>query len=115
MVARQREMGKAGAVVLDGRDIATAVFPDAEVKIYVDADPAVRALRRHAELRAAGQDADLAAVERDVRERDWNDSNRADSPLTRSPDAVLIDTTGLSLDEVVARMLAVVGRATGTR
>jgi CMP/dCMP kinase len=81
----------------------------------VDADPAVRALRRHAELRAAGQDADLAAVERDVRERDWNDSNRADSPLTRSPDAVLIDTTGLSLDEVVARMLAVVGRATGTR
>ena len=115
MVARQREMGKAGAVVLDGRDIATAVFPDAEVKIYVDADPAVRALRRHAELRAAGQDADLAAVEREVRERDWNDSNRADSPLTRSPDAVLIDTTGLSLDEVVARMLAVVGRATGTR
>jgi cytidylate kinase len=115
MVARQREMGKAGAVVLDGRDIATAVFPDAEVKIYVDADPAVRALRRHAELRAAGQDADLAAVEREVRERDWNDSNRADSPLTRSPDAVLIDTTGLSLDEVVARMLAVVERATGTR
>ena len=115
MVARQREMGEPGGVVLDGRDIATAVFPDAEVKIYVDADPAVRARRRHAELRAAGQDADLAAVERDVRERDWNDSNRADSPLTRAPEAVLLDTTGLSLDEVVARMLQVVERALDSR
>jgi cytidylate kinase len=108
MVARQREMGKAGGVVLDGRDIGTAVFPDAEVKIYVDADPAVRALRRHAELEAAGEKADLAAIERDVRERDWNDSHRADSPLTRAPDAVLIDTTGLGFEDVVARMLEVV-------
>jgi CMP/dCMP kinase len=113
MVARQQAMGEAGAVVLDGRDIATAVFPDAEVKIYVDADPRVRAERRHAELRAAGQEADLAAVEREVRERDWNDSHRADSPLTRAPEAVRIDTTGLSLDEVVARMLEVVERVTG--
>ncbi len=111
MVARQREMGKAGGVVLDGRDIGTAVFPDAEVKLYVDADPSVRALRRHAELVAAGVPADLKAVEREVRQRDWNDSNRADSPLTRAPDAVLLDTTGLSLDEVVARMLAAVERA----
>ncbi len=111
MVARQREMGEPGGVVLDGRDIATAVFPDAEVKIYVDADPAVRARRRHEELRAAGQDADLAAVEREVRERDWNDSNRADSPLTRAPEAVLLDTTGLGLDDVVARMIEVVERA----
>jgi cytidylate kinase len=94
--------------VLDGRDIGTAVFPDAEVKIYVDADPAVRALRRHAELEAAGEEADLAAIEREVRERDWNDSHRADSPLTRAPDAVLIDTTGLRFEEVVARMLEVV-------
>jgi cytidylate kinase len=115
MVARQREMGEPGGVVLDGRDIATAVFPDAEVKIYVDADPAVRARRRHAELRAAGQDADLAAVERDVRERDWNDSHRADSPLTRAPEAVLLDTTGLGLDEVVRRMLEVVERALESR
>jgi cytidylate kinase len=111
MVARQREMGKPGGVVLDGRDIATAVFPDAEVKIYVDADPSVRASRRHAELREAGEDADLAAVEREVRERDWNDSHRADSPLTRAPEAVLLDTTGLALHEVVARMLEIVDRA----
>jgi cytidylate kinase len=115
MVARQREMGKAGGVVLDGRDIATAVFPDAEVKIYVDADPSVRALRRHAELEAAGEEADLAAIEREVRERDWNDSHRADSPLTRAREAVLIDTTGLGLDEVVARMVEVVERARATR
>jgi CMP/dCMP kinase len=115
MVARQREMGKAGGVVLDGRDIATAVFPDAEVKIYVDADPSVRALRRHAELRAAGEEADLAAIEREVRERDWNDSHRADSPLTRAPEAVLIDTTGLALDDVVARMVEVVERVKRAR
>ena len=98
MVARQREMGRAGGVVLDGRDIGTAVFPDAEVKLYVDADPSVRARRRHAELRAAGEDVPLEAVEREVRERDWNDSHRADSPLTRAADAVLLDTTGLDLE-----------------
>jgi cytidylate kinase len=115
MVARQREMGKAGGVVLDGRDIGTAVFPDAEVKIYVDADTAVRARRRHAELEAAGEEADLAAIEREVRERDWNDSHRADSPLTRAPDAVLIDTTGLGFEEVVARMLEVVERVRAAR
>jgi cytidylate kinase len=115
MVARQREMGKAGGVVLDGRDIATAVFPDAEVKIYVDADPSVRALRRHAELKAAGEEADLAAIEREVRQRDWNDSHRADSPLTRDPEAVLIDTTGPGLEAVVARMLEVVERAREAR
>ncbi len=115
MVARQREMGKAGGVVLDGRDIGTAVFPDAEVKLYVDADPSVRARRRHAELLAAGQEADFAAIEREVRERDWNDSHRADSPLTRAPDAVLVDTTGLSLEQVVERMLAAVERDAGNQ
>jgi len=108
MVARQREMGRSGGVVLDGRDIGTAVFPDADVKFYVDADPAQRAQRRHEELAAAGIDADLRAIEDEIRQRDQADSTRADSPLTRAPDGVHIDTTGLSPEEVVKRMLEVV-------
>src|SRR5262249_10276201 len=102
-----------GGVVLDGRDIGTAVFPDAEVKIYVDADPAVRARRRYEELRAAGEEASIEAIEREGRERDDKDSTRADSPLTRAEDAVLLDTTGLGLEEVVRRMMAEVERAKG--
>jgi len=107
MVARQRELGREGGVVLDGRDIGTAVFPDAELKFYVDADPSRRAVRRHKELLAAGQPSDAAAIEREIRERDHADSTRSDSPLTRAPDAVPLDTTELSMDEVVERMLQV--------
>jgi cytidylate kinase len=108
MVARQREMGRGGGVVLDGRDIGTAVFPDADVKFYVDADPAQRARRRHEELAAAGVDADLRAIEDEIRARDQVDSTRTDSPLTRAADAVHVDTTGLSPQTVVDRMLEVV-------
>ncbi len=107
LVARQREMGRDGGVVLDGRDIGTAVFPDAELKFFVDADPARRAERRHEELAAAGRDSDVRAIEREIRERDHADSTRSDSPLTRAADAVLVDTTSLAPDEVVERMLAV--------
>jgi len=108
MVALQREMGKQGGVVLDGRDIGTAVFPNAEVKFFLDADPARRALRRHAELAASGTASDPAAIERELRERDRADSTRADSPLVRAPDAILLDTTLLGPEEVVERMLATV-------
>jgi cytidylate kinase len=108
MAARQRELGREGGVVLDGRDIGTAVFPDADVKFYVDADPLQRARRRHAELARAGVDACLETVEAEVRERDHNDTHRADSPLTRAADAVALDTTELGEREVVDRMLAVV-------
>jgi cytidylate kinase len=108
MVARQREMGCSGGVVLDGRDIGTAVFPDADVKFYVDADPAQRARRRHEELAAAGVDADLRAIEEEIRLRDQVDSTRGDSPLTRAADAIQIDTTGLGPEKVVERMLEVV-------
>ena len=108
MVARQRDMGRGGGVVLDGRDIGTAVFPDADVKFYVDADPAQRARRRHEELAAAGVDADLRAIEDEIRARDQVDSTRTDSPLTRAPDAVHVDTTGLDPRTVVDRMLDVV-------
>ena len=108
MVSRQREMGRKGGVVLDGRDIGTAVFPDADVKFYVDADPAQRARRRHEELAAAGVSSDLRAIEEEIRQRDQADTTRTDSPLTRAADAVHVDTTGLPPDEVVARLMEVV-------
>ncbi len=108
MVERQQEMGRAGGVVMDGRDIGTAVFPGADVKFFVLADPARRAERRHRELQAAGQAADLKAIEQDVRERDQRDTTRAESPLVRAADAVDVDTTDLGPDEVVERMLAIV-------
>jgi CMP/dCMP kinase len=108
MVRRQRELGREGGVVLDGRDIGTAVFPDAEVKFYLDADPLRRAERRHTELEAAGGSPDLQTVARDIAARDRADSTRADSPLTRAADAIRLDTTALGPAEVVARMLAVV-------
>jgi cytidylate kinase len=108
MVERQRALGGDGGVVLDGRDIGTAVFPDAEVKFYLDADPSQRARRRHAELQRAGAAVSLEAVEREVRARDHNDTHRAESPLVRAPDAVDLDTTGLSTKAVIERMLAIV-------
>ena len=108
MVARQRELGREGGVVLDGRDIGTAVFPDADVKFYVDADPRRRAVRRQEELAAAGTIAALAAIESEIRARDHADSTRPDSPLTRAADAVVIDSSDLDADGVVDRMLAVI-------
>jgi len=109
MVARQQEMGRRGAgVVMDGRDIGTAVFPDADVKFFVHADPARRAVRRRRELAEAGIHAELEAVEREIRARDHADSTRADSPLTRATDAVDVDTTELELEEVVSQMLRAV-------
>jgi cytidylate kinase len=109
MVARQQEMGKDGGIVMDGRDIGTAVFPDAEVKFYVDAHPRLRARRRLEEVAAAGgAGADLDTIEREIRQRDHADSTREESPLTRAPDAIHIDTTDLDRDAVVDRMAAAV-------
>ena len=108
MVARQRALGEQGGVVLDGRDIGTAVFPDADVKFYVDADPRQRAERRQAELAAAGRAADLDAIEREIRERDLGDMTRADSPLVRAAAALVLDTTALTPEQVLERMLAAV-------
>jgi cytidylate kinase len=106
MVARQQELGRPGGVVLDGRDVGTVVFPDADVKFYVDADPRRRAERRHAELAATGVASNVDTIEREIRARDHADSTRPDSPLTRAPDAVYLDTTVLGPDEVVQRMAA---------
>jgi len=108
MVARQQELGRPGGVVLDGRDVGTVVFPDADLKFYLDADARRRAERRHAELAAAGVTSDVDAIEREIRARDHADSTRSDSPLTRAPDAVYLDSTVLGAEEVVQRMAAAV-------
>jgi len=107
MVARQREMGRRGAV-LEGRDIGTVVFPDAEVKFFLTAEPQQRAQRRFAE--EVGQDSKvgLADTLADMTERDRRDSTRTDSPLKIADDAIVIDSTGLSIREVFEQMMAAV-------
>jgi cytidylate kinase len=91
---------------MDGRDIGSVVFKDADLKFYVDAHPSERARRRVLELEAKGLHAEPDAIEREIRDRDQADSTRADSPLARQPDAVLVDTTALTPVEVVERMLS---------
>lgn len=108
LVEQQRQMGATESVVMEGRDIGSVVFPDAEVKIYLDADPAVRAARRVREMEEKGQRLDAGEVEREIRERDRRDSTRADSPLVRAPDAVYVDTTAMGPDEVERVILEIV-------
>ncbi|MGC8668659.1 MAG: (d)CMP kinase [Chthonomonadales bacterium] len=105
LVRRQQQMGSQTSVVMEGRDIGTVVLPDAEVKVFLTASPAERARRRWAELRAKGVDASLDEVLAQQQERDERDSNRSHSPLTPADDAVLLDTDGLSVDEVAARIV----------
>jgi cytidylate kinase len=102
MVARQREMGAGGGVVMEGRDIGTKVFPDADLKIFLDADPVVREQRRMEQQKIKGEVA--ASVAADLRERDRRDRTRAASPLQAAEDAVVIDSTELGEDEVLARV-----------
>ena len=108
LVARQRAMGEGGGVVMEGRDIGTVVFPDAEVKIYLDASADERARRRAADPAHGGASQQLADVASALAERDKSDQTRTASPLTMAADAVLIDTTATPVDEVVQRALAVV-------
>jgi len=110
MVAIQQHMAKAGGVVMEGRDIQTVVLPDAEVKIFLTALAEERARRRWQELRNRGLKADLDEVLADVQARDRRDSTRADSPLKPAPDAVHVDTGGLTIEQVVQRVLTVVRR-----
>lgn len=99
LVALQKEMGKARGVVMDGRDIGTVVFPNAELKIFMTADPRVRAERRYKELQAKGEEVSLAEIEQNVRERDRQDETRAVSPLRRAEDAVVLDNSHMSVEE----------------
>ncbi len=106
MVRLQRAIGSSHGAALEGRDIGTVVFPDADYKFYLDADPDERARRRHKELIDQGQTVDLASIKRDVIARDESDMNRSVGALKKSPDAILIDTTKLSVDGVVKKILA---------
>jgi len=102
MVKRQQEMGAKGGVVMEGRDIGTVVFPNAEVKIFLDAAPEVRGMRRYDQIGQRGKPASPPEeVIRDLRARDERDRNRIDSPLRPAPDAFLIDSTNLTLEEAV--------------
>ena len=112
MVERQRELGARGAV-LNGRDIGTVVFPNADVKFFLTASPDERAQRRFDEERAQDATVSFAETFTDMTERDRRDTTRADSPLLKANDAVLIDSSGLSIDEVFAKMMEAIGKKSG--
>ena len=114
LLERQRRFAAPPGLVADGRDMGTVVFPDAEVKIFLTASAAERALRRHKQLKEKGVAANLAALSLEIEERDRRDMNRAIAPLTPSADAVLLDTTGMPVDAVVERVLEMArGRLSG--
>ena len=106
LVELQQDLADRENVVMDGRDIGTCVLPDADVKVYLTATTACRARRRYDELSAKGESCDLAAIEADIRERDERDSNREYAPLRQADDAVLIDSSDLTIEEVIERILA---------
>jgi cytidylate kinase len=108
MVAKQREIGKKVSVVMEGRDIGTVVFPNADVKVFLDATLEERVRRRLLESRAKGVEVSMSALTAQMRERDERDSTRADAPLAQAPDAVYLDSTLLSEDEVAEAILKMV-------
>lgn len=109
MVAMQQEIAGRKSVVMDGRDIGTKVLPDAEVKIFLTASPEERAMRRFSELQEKGiLDRTYEALLEEIRTRDWNDSHRAHSPLTQAENAILLDTTGLALEEAVEAIMEII-------
>jgi cytidylate kinase len=114
LVTRQRDLGRDGGVVMEGRDIGTVVFPGADVKVYLDASPEERARRRAGDAaHTGGKDGTVAAVATDLEERDRTDSTRAVAPLAMAADAVYVDTTALSVDEVVERVMGLVREKQG--
>jgi CMP/dCMP kinase len=108
LLAVQRSMAEQNSVVMEGRDIGSVVFPHARVKIFLDADPHERARRRALEREEEGQGADFEAVSGELKARDERDRRRSESPLVQAPDAELVDTTGLSLEQVEQAVLRVV-------
>ncbi|MGN0941763.1 MAG: (d)CMP kinase [Selenomonadaceae bacterium] len=107
MVTLQRKMGENGAIVMDGRDIASHVLPNADVKIFLTASIDERARRRCKEMTEKGYDVSLDEIKRDIAARDKADTERKVSPLVRVPDAELVDTTGMSIDEVTQKILSI--------
>jgi CMP/dCMP kinase len=116
LVAEQRRAGQEGGVVMEGRDIGSVVFPDADLKIFLTASPEVRAERRYHEHQQKGDSIDLARTLVEIRERDQRDRERTTSPLVRAPDAVVVDSTAMEAEEV-ARLVVMLanGRLAGVR
>ena len=108
MVAKQREIGQRASVVMEGRDIGTVVFPDADVKVFLDAAPEERVQRRLREGQARGEGLTAAQLAAQMKERDQRDSTRADAPLAQAPDAVYVDSTPLAIEEVEEAILKIV-------
>ena len=108
MVAQQRRMGESGGVLMDGRDIGTVVFPNAQLKIFLTATVEERAMRRYKELIAKGQQVDLAQLKEDIASRDKQDSERAISPLRQAEDALLLDTSDMNIEQVTTKILELV-------
>lgn len=113
LVQLQQELARRQNVVMDGRDIGTVVLPDAQVKIFLTASVEVRALRRYMELMENDESADLEQIKAQIKERDERDMNRAISPLKQADDAVLVDTSDLTIDEVVERILSIIDEKIG--
>jgi cytidylate kinase len=106
MVVQQRKLGRGKSVVMDGRDIGTNVFPDAELKVFMTADLAIRAARRKEELLAKGQQVSLKTIEQNLRERDRIDSTRKENPLKKAAMAIEIDTSHISIEQQTERVVA---------
>jgi CMP/dCMP kinase len=108
MVAKQRAIGERASIVMEGRDIGSIVFPDADVKIFLDAQPRERVHRRLLELQAKGEEVSESVLAEQMKERDRRDSTRADAPLSQAPDAIYLDSTALSIEDVEDAILKIV-------
>lgn len=115
MVAQQQEMGKAKGIVMDGRDIGTTVFPDAELKIFVTATPEIRAQRRYDELKEKGKDACFDEILENVKQRDYLDQNREVSPLRKADDALLLDNSHISINQQKEWLIEQFKRTAGSK
>lgn len=113
LVKKQQDKGKSGGIVMDGRDIGTVVFPHAELKLFMTADPKVRARRRQLELEAKGIIQDLESIQKSLEDRDYQDSHREDSPLRKADDAITIDNSNLNKDEQFELVLKLVREKLG--
>ena len=111
LVAQQQAMGDQKGIVMDGRDIGTVVFPDAELKLFLTASPEVRAKRRFLELQAKGEQPDMNDVLRDVNHRDYRDTHRAESPLRQAKDAIVVDNSLMTREEQMQHIIALFNHA----
>jgi len=112
LLTLQRELGRGGGVVMDGRDIGTVIFPDADLKFFLEANAEERGRRRYHELKAKGMDVDLMHITREIIDRDEQDSGRALAPLKQASDAILVDSSAMGIDEVLSLMLSTIAKVT---